>query len=157
MEDFYRATYDYNGAGKLTRLCRYVGTKDGTEVLEQEVEWYDDGDVRSAVYYPDGTLSEEMFLYADGSEESRSYDQEGRLSYESAYNAEGELKYTRSYDEGVLIRQERVQTEVTSDGVKIRRTYLFEALRNDRFKYLLTVRLVHDIAVSGMPFTVLPQ
>lgn len=127
LEDFYRATYDYNGAGKLARLCRYVGTKDGTEVLEQEVEWYDDGDVRSAVYYPDGTLSEEMFLYADGSEESRSYDQEGRLSYESAYNAEGELKYTRSYDEGVLIRQERVQTEVTSDGVKIRRTYLFEA------------------------------
>ncbi|MBQ8324031.1 MAG: hypothetical protein IJX82_02660 [Clostridia bacterium] len=139
-EAFYRVTYDYNEEGKLVRLCRYVGTKDGTEALEREIEWYDDGDVRSAGYYPDGTLSEEQFLYADGSRESRSYDEKGQLSYESAYDAEGDLKYTRSYNEGVLVRQERVQTEVTSEGVKIRRKYLFEA---GEAEYLSEVTIYH--------------
>lgn len=121
-----RFEYVYDDNGKVKTISRYYGTNKDPETLRNQITWGEDGTVTTTEYYSDGGVAEEQTVYPDGRKEVKLYEGDGLLYEEAAYNENGELEYRRSYDQGELMYEERIEREIAEDGSEIAKRYVKE-------------------------------
>lgn len=118
-----RFEYVYDAAGKVVSISYYYCDGTAPETLQEKLTWDEDGNVHHSYYYASGALEREEILYPDGGRSEKCYEGNGLLYREAAYDAQGELLYSRDYDEGVLMTEERRERETAADGTKTEKTY----------------------------------